>query len=185
MELKQGMSLEGEEQPKREQTQTKFQGCAKLDQYATKNVFVISLCFLLLYTPYAGLQFLQSSLHTEEGLGLVALSAIYLAYAATNLFGLAQVAISLLGYKWTMVVGMSLHLPWMLMNGHATWYTLVPTAFLLGLGGGSMWVAQGAYLTVTAANVGSQGGGDMEIIIHRYFGVFYSTYCLCKLSAPE
>ena len=154
--------------------------CRKLDQYATKNVLVISLCFFLLFLAYDGLQFLQSSLHTEEGLGLATVSVMHAAISAATLFGVAPAIINKIGHKWTMVACMMAYLLWMLMNGHASWYTMIPSALLLGMGAAPLWVAAAAYLTITATNIASQSGGDMNVIIHRYFGVFFFTYSIGK-----
>ena len=149
---------------------TSQQCCRKLDRYVSKNVLVISLCFFLLFTAYNGLQVLQSSLHTDDGMGLVVLSVVYGVFAAVNLPGLAPFFVSQIGHKWTMVVAMATYLPWVLMNGHATWYTMVPSATLTGFGGGLLWVTECSYLTATATSVASQGKEHMELIIHRYFG---------------
>ena len=150
----------------------------RLDNYATKDVLVLSLCFLLLFTAYNGLQYLQSSLHTEAGLGLATISVLYGSLAAANLMGLASVGISQIGHKWTMVVCMSTYLMWVLMNGHATWYTMIPSAVLVGLGAGPLWVAAAAYLTVTASSVACKGREQMQVIIHRYFGILYFMFSL-------
>ena len=149
------------------------QCCANLDQYATKNILVISLCFLLLLLAFNGLQALQSSLHTEGGLGLAAISVLYAVLAASTLLGLAPAVISKIGHKWTMVGSMGAYLLWVLMNGHANWYTMIPAAVLVGLAAGPLWVAKSAYLTITATNVSNQGGESREILTHRYFGVFF------------
>ena len=181
MDAKEEVPLDGPTEAKSEEVQSKSQRrCKNLDQYATKNVLVISLCFLLLFTAFNGLQFLQSSLHTEEGLGLACISVLYAALAAATLFGLAPAVISKIGHKWTMVGGMSTYFLWVLMNGYATWYTMIPAAILVGLGAGPLWVAKAAYLTITATNVASQGGEEMEVLTHRYFGVFFFTFALCK-----
>ena len=173
------MSLDGCEEVNCDKLQAESQQCCKkLDQYATKNVLIISLCFMLLFTAFNGLQFFQSSLHTEEGLACV--SVLYASFVITGLLGVAPLIINKIGPKWTMVVGTCTYLLWVLMNGHATWYTMIPAAILVGLGAGPLWVAKAAYLTVTATNVANKGGEDMEVITHRYFGVFFFTFALCK-----
>ena len=176
------MCLHGHEETKCEELPPKSLCRWKnFDQYATKNVLVISLCFLLIFTAFSGLQFLQSSLHMEESLGTVSLSVLYAIIAAAALLGLGSTAVSIIGHKWTMVGGMSVFLLWVLMNGHATWYTMIPAVVLAGFGLGPFWVAKAAYLTIAATNTGSQSGGDVEVITHRYFGVFFFTQSLGKL----
>ena len=174
MEVKEDTSLVGAQESESQQC------WSKLDQYATKNVLVISLSFLLLFTAFNGLQFLQSSLNTEAGLGLTSISVLYAVFTAANLLSLAPMVISKVGHKWAMVISMSAYLLWVLMNGCASWYTLVPAAVLVGLAAGPLWVAHSSYLTITATDVANKCGEDMEVIIHRYFGVFFFVFSLCK-----
>ena len=165
------MSLDLCEQVNCDKLQAKSQQCyRRLDQYVTKNVLIISLCCMLLFTAFNGLQSLQSSLHTEEGLGLAYISVLYARLAITGLLGVAPFIISKIGYKWSSV--------------DATWYTMIPAAILVGLGAGPLWVAKAAYLTVTATNVASQGEEDMEVITHRYFGVFFFMFAFGKTYSP-
>ena len=177
------MSQDGGEELIHEESRPKHELCCqKLDQFATKNVIIISVCFLLLFTAFNGLQYLQSSIHTAEGLGLATISILYAVLAASNLFSLAPAVISKVGHKWTMVVSMGAYLFWVLMNGHATWFTMVPAAVLVGLAAGPLWVSQSAYLTITATSVANQSGESMGAITHRYFGVFAFLFSLCKSS---
>ena len=182
MGLKEEMPVDGPDELISDEIQPKSPCCKNLDQYSPKNVLVISLCFLLMFTAFNGLTFLQSSLHTEEGLGLVCYSVLNAALAAATLFGLAPAMIGKMGHKWSMVGGMSVYLLWVLMNGYATWYTMIPTSILVGLGSATLWPAKAAYLTITATNVANQDGENMEVLTHRYFGVFFFTHCLGKVT---
>uniref|UniRef100_A0A8C8VQM1 Protein unc-93 homolog A n=1 Tax=Pelusios castaneus TaxID=367368 RepID=A0A8C8VQM1_9SAUR len=86
-----------------------------------KNVLVISFGFLLLFTAYGGLQSLQSSLHSEEGLGVASLSVIYAALILSSMF-LPPILIKKLGCKWTIVGSMCCYITYSLGNFYASWY---------------------------------------------------------------
>ncbi|KAM5228751.1 protein unc-93 homolog A [Ctenodactylus gundi] len=137
-----------------------------------RNVLVVSCGFLLLFTAYGGLQNLQSSLHSEGGLGLVTLSALYGAMLLSSMF-LPPLLIKKCGCKWTIVGAMGCYVAFSLGNFKGSWYTLIPTSVLLGLGAAPLWSAQGTYLTVlgkTRAEKVSRAGKDA---VSRYFGTFF------------
>ncbi|XP_050805087.1 protein unc-93 homolog A isoform X4 [Gopherus flavomarginatus] len=137
-----------------------------------KNVLVISFGFLLLFTAYGGLQSLQSSLHSEEGLGVASLSVIYAALILSSMF-LPPILIKKLGCKWTIAGSMCCYIAYSLGNFYASWYTLIPTSIILGLGGAPLWSAKCTYLT-TAGNLYAQKAGKIgRDVINQYFGLFF------------
>uniref|UniRef100_A0A8D1F031 Protein unc-93 homolog A n=1 Tax=Sus scrofa TaxID=9823 RepID=A0A8D1F031_PIG len=89
-----------------------------------RNVLVVSLGFLLLFTAYGGLQNLQSSLYSKEGLGVTALSTLYGGMLLSSMF-LPPLLIQKLGCKWTIVLSMCCYVAFSLGNFHASWYHLV------------------------------------------------------------
>uniref|UniRef100_A0A8C0I745 Uncharacterized protein n=1 Tax=Bubo bubo TaxID=30461 RepID=A0A8C0I745_BUBBB len=88
-----------------------------------KNVLVISFGFLLLFTAYGGLQSLQSSLHSEGGLGVASLSVLYAALILSSMF-LPPILIKKLGCKWTIAGSMCCYVAFSLGNFYASWYNL-------------------------------------------------------------
>ncbi|XP_064365406.1 protein unc-93 homolog A isoform X3 [Dromaius novaehollandiae] len=137
-----------------------------------KNVLVISFGFLLLFTAYGGLQSLQSSLHSEEGLGVASLSVIYAALIFSSMF-LPPILIKKLGCKWTISGSMCCYIAFSLGNFYASWYTLIPTSVILGLGGAPLWSAKCTYLTVAGNSYAEKAGKIGKDIINQYFGVFF------------
>ncbi|XP_005443170.2 protein unc-93 homolog A [Falco biarmicus] len=137
-----------------------------------KNVLVISFGFLLLFTAYGGLQSLQSSLHSEEGLGVASLSVIYAALIFSSMF-LPPILIKKLGCKWTITGSMCCYIAFSLGNFYASWYTLIPTSVILGLGGAPLWSAKCTYLTVAGNLYAEKAGKNGKDIINQYFGVFF------------
>ncbi|NWU99143.1 UN93A protein, partial [Upupa epops] len=140
-----------------------------------KNVLVISFGFLLLFTAYGGLQSLQSSLHSEEGLGVAALSVLYAALIFSSMF-LPPVLIQKLGCKWTIAGSMCCYIAFSLGNFYASWYTLIPTSVILGLGGAPLWSAKCTYLTIAGNAYAQRAGKSGEDVINQYFGVFFLVF---------
>ncbi|XP_015713482.1 protein unc-93 homolog A [Coturnix japonica] len=137
-----------------------------------KNVLVISFGFLLLFTAYGGLQSLQSSLNSEEGLGVASLSVLYAALIVSSMF-LPPILIKKLGCKWTIAGSMCCYIAFSLGNFYASWYTLIPTSVILGLGGAPLWSAKCTYLTIAGNSYAEKAGKIGKDIISQYFGVFF------------
>uniref|UniRef100_A0A8B9RWW1 Protein unc-93 homolog A n=1 Tax=Accipiter nisus TaxID=211598 RepID=A0A8B9RWW1_9AVES len=137
-----------------------------------KNVLVISFGFLLLFTAYGGLQNLQSSLHSEEGLGVASLSVLYAALILSSMF-LPPILIKKLGCKWTIAGSMCCYIAFSLGNFYASWYTLIPTSVILGLGGAPLWSAKCTYLTIAGNSYAEKAEKNGKDIINQYFGVFF------------
>ncbi|XP_058658519.1 protein unc-93 homolog A isoform X2 [Ammospiza nelsoni] len=140
-----------------------------------KNVLVISFGFLLLFTAYSGLQSLQSSLNAEEGLGVASLSVLYAALTLSSMF-LPPIIIKKLGCKWTIAVSMCCYVAYSLGNFYASWYTLIPTSMILGLGGAPLWSAKCTYLTIAGTLYADKAGKSAKDIINQYFGIFFLVF---------
>ncbi|XP_016083372.2 protein unc-93 homolog A [Ornithorhynchus anatinus] len=137
-----------------------------------KNVIVVSLGFLLLFTAYGGLQSLQSSLNQEEGLGVTALSVLYGALILSSMF-LPPMLIKKFGCKWTIVVSMCCYIAFSLGNFYPSWYTLIPTSMILGLGGAPLWSAKCTYLTISGNEYARRAGKIGRNVVNQYFGIFF------------
>ncbi|KAM6181779.1 protein unc-93 homolog A [Erethizon dorsatum] len=137
-----------------------------------KNVLVVSFGFLLLFTAYGGLQNLQSSLHSKGGLGVATLSALYGAVLLSSMF-LPPILIKRFGCKWTITGAMGCYVAFSLGNFKGSWYTLVPTSVLLGLGAAPLWSAQCTYLTVLGNSQARKAGKLGKDVVNKYFGIFF------------
>ncbi|XP_004702137.1 protein unc-93 homolog A [Echinops telfairi] len=137
-----------------------------------KNVLVVSFGFLLLFTAYGGLQNLQSSLNSEEGLGVTALSTLYGSILLSSML-LPPVLIKRFGCKWTIVGSMCCYVAFSLGNFKASWYTLIPTSILLGLGGAPLWSSQCTYITILGTINAEKTGRASKDVVNQYFGIFF------------
>uniref|UniRef100_I3M042 Protein unc-93 homolog A n=1 Tax=Ictidomys tridecemlineatus TaxID=43179 RepID=I3M042_ICTTR len=137
-----------------------------------RNVLMVSFGFLLLFTAYGGLQNLQSSLYSEDGMGVATLGTLYGAVLLSSMF-LPPILIKRCGCKWTIVGSMCCYVAFSLGNFYASWFTLIPTSILLGLGAAPLWSAQCTYLTVLG-NTRAQEVGELgEDVVNQYFGIFF------------
>ncbi|CAL8314826.1 unnamed protein product [Boreogadus saida] len=137
-----------------------------------KNVLVVSIGFLSLFTAYGGLQSLQSSLNAEEGMGVASLSVVYASIIISSMF-LPPLMIKNLGCKWTIVVSMACYVSYSFGNLYPGWYTLIPTSAILGLGGSPLWSAKCTYLTISGNLQASIDGKKGSDVINSYFGIFF------------
>uniref|UniRef100_A0A8C9PF18 Protein unc-93 homolog A n=1 Tax=Spermophilus dauricus TaxID=99837 RepID=A0A8C9PF18_SPEDA len=140
-----------------------------------RNVLVVSFGFLLLFTAYGGLQNLQSSLYSEDGMGVATLGTLYGAVLLSSMF-LPPILIKRCGCKWTIVGSMCCYVAFSLGNFYASWFTLIPTSILLGLGAAPLWSAQCTYLTVLG-NTHAQEVGELgEDVVSQFFGIFFLVF---------
>ncbi|NXF70500.1 UN93A protein, partial [Ciccaba nigrolineata] len=115
---------------------------------------------------------MQSSLHSEGGLGVASLSVLYAALILSSMF-LPPILIKKLGCKWTIAGSMCCYVAFSLGNFYASWYTLIPTSVILGLGGAPLWSAKCTYLTIAGNSYAEKAGKNGKDIINQYFGVFF------------
>ncbi|XP_034999942.2 protein unc-93 homolog A [Hippoglossus stenolepis] len=137
-----------------------------------KNVLVVSVGFLFLFTAYGGLQSLQSSLNAKDGMGVASLSVVYASIIVSSMF-LPPIMIKNLGCKWTIVAGMVCYVSYSFGNLYPGWYTLIPTSVILGLGGSPLWSAKCTYLTISGNSQAAKDGGRGPDVINQYFGIFF------------
>lgn len=140
-----------------------------------KNVSVVSVGFLFLFTAYGGLQNLQSSLNAEQGMGVVSLSIIYASIIVSSMF-LPPIMIKNLGCKWTIVASMACYVSYSFGNLFPGWYTLIPTSVILGVGGSPLWAAKCTYLTISGNLQAAKEGKKSSDIINQYFGLFFFSF---------
>ncbi|KAK3600236.1 hypothetical protein CHS0354_030267 [Potamilus streckersoni] len=144
-----------------------------------KNVLVVSLGFLFLFTSFQSLSNLQSSLNRAEGLGTIGLSVIYGALVISCMF-LPPVTIARLGCKWTVAISMLCYILYMAANFYATFYTIIPAAIILGLGAAPLWSAKCTYLTQAGVWYAKMTGKTEDDTINRFFGVFFMIFQTSK-----
>lgn len=114
------------------------------DCIATKNLIVLSLSFLLVFTAFRSIQNLQSSLNAVGRLGFISLSCLHLTMFLTSLFG--PMLVDRLTSKWSIVLGFLSYLIWIAANFWPHFFTLVPSSICVGFGQSLVWSAQVTYM---------------------------------------
>ncbi|XP_018772505.1 protein unc-93 homolog A isoform X2 [Serinus canaria] len=89
---------------------------------------------------------------------------------------LPPIIIKKLGCKWTIAVSMCCYVAYSLGNFYASWYTLIPTSMILGLGGAPLWSAKCTYLTIAGTLYAEKAGKSAKDIINQYFGIFFLVF---------
>ena len=130
-----------------------------------RNVVVISASFLFLFTAFQSVALLQSSLNKvqvcnffilnffyfalsikADGLGSLSLAVVYIALVLSCML-LPTYVLSRLGAKWTMVAAMASYSLYMAAQFYPSFYTLVPTAAIMGTWAAPLWIAKSTYLS--------------------------------------
>jgi len=140
-----------------------------------KNVLVISIVFFLNFMAYSGMAMLQSSLHRDEGMGVIT-SAVGWASLALSCLLMPKIAIRLLGHKWCMSIAIIGYVLWMAANGYAVWATMIPANIIVGFSGAILWTTQGAYFAVAAKHYARKTGKDPKQVTSLFFGIIFAFF---------
>jgi len=137
-----------------------------------KNVLLISLSFLLLFVAFESMSKLQSSINVVNNLGTWANAAVYASLILSCMF-MPSILIKKLKVKWTLVVCIFSYSTYIAAQFYPEFYTLLPTAFILGMGAAPMWSAKCTYLTQVAHRFAGLDGVDAEPVVVKFFGIFF------------
>merc|ERR1712007_211942 len=137
-----------------------------------RNVLIISFSFLLLFVAFESMSKLQSSINVVGGLGVWSNAMVYASLILSCMF-LPSIMIDKLTVKWALVVSVFCYSSYIAAQFYPEFYTLLPTAFVLGLGAAPMWSAKCTYLTQVAHRFAKLEGSDPEAIFVRFFGIFF------------
>merc|ERR1719278_1335951 len=137
-----------------------------------KNLLLISFAFLLLFVAFESMSKLQSSINVVGGLGVWSNAMVYASLILSCMF-LPSIMIDKLTVKWALVVSVFCYSSYIPAQFYPEFYTLLPTAFVLGLGAAPMWSAKCTYLTQVAHRLAKIEGSDPEAIVIRFFGIFF------------
>ncbi|KAJ8981659.1 hypothetical protein NQ317_017279, partial [Molorchus minor] len=145
-----------------------------------KNVLLIGFAFMIHFTAFWGASNLQSSVNSEAALGTFTLAAIYASLILSNIF-LPVMVLRWLGAKWTIALSFTVYMPFMLAQFYPRFYTMIPAGLAIGLGGGPLWCAKCTYLTVISEAYSKINGVPADIVVTRFFGVFFMFYQLSQV----
>uniref|UniRef100_A0A673XUG0 Protein unc-93 homolog A n=1 Tax=Salmo trutta TaxID=8032 RepID=A0A673XUG0_SALTR len=118
---------------------------------------------------------LQSSLNTEEGVGVASASVQFASIILSSMF-VAPLVIKYLGCKWTIVAAMGCNVVYTVGNFYPGWETLLPTSIILGLGESPLWSATSTYLTINGRIQAEKDKKKNQDVINQYFGILFLLY---------
>ena len=87
-----------------------------------------------------------------------------------------SILIKMLKVKWTLVISIFCYTTYIAAQFYPEFYTLLPTAFILGMGAAPMWSAKCTYLTQVAHRFAKLDGSDPEPVVVKFFGIFFFFY---------
>lgn len=66
--------------------------------------------------------------------------------------------------------------PFIMAQFYPKFYTMIPGGLLVGFGGAPLWCAKCTYLTIISETYGKLTGVASDVIVTRFFGVFFMFY---------
>nr|CAD7400244.1 unnamed protein product [Timema cristinae] len=81
-----------------------------------------------------------------------------------------------LGCKWTVALSFIAYMPYIAAQFYSTFYTMIPAALFVGLGGGPLWCGKCTYLSVVADIYSKLTNIPTDTLTIRFFGVFFMIF---------
>lgn len=140
----------------------------------TKNLIILSLSFILVFSAFRSIQSIQSSLNSTGRLGVIAMGCVHGTTFLTCLF--TPVLINKLTSKWTIVLGLLFYLFWIAANFRPHLFTLVPTSIGVGFGQSLSWGAQVTYIQKLVEDYVHASGKTTQAELYRFNGIFLACF---------
>ena len=146
-----------------------------------RNVVLLAVAVVFVYTAFAGLETLQTSLNARRDVGATCLASVYASMCLGTLF-VAPLLIGLVRPKRTILVAFVTHCLFTAANYYPRFYTMVPACVLLGAGSGCLWTAQITYITTLAVRYAELTGKSKEYGIQRFNGIYLGMFQVARIS---
>jgi MFS family permease len=135
----------------------------------------LSCAFFFFFASFNGAQSLESSLHeSDPALGYWTVSLIYISLAFFTIP--APALVRHVGAKAGLCIGCTTYITFLLANIWPMKATLFPAAVLLGVGGATLWTAEGVYLARVARNHALGEGMTVDDALGRLNGLFFTIF---------
>ena len=139
-----------------------------------KNLVVLTVAFVLVFSAFRSIQTLQSSLNAANRLGVITMATVHMSMFLTCIF--APAIIDKVATKWMIVVGLSFYLLWVSANLYPSFYTLMPTSLAAGLGQSLAWGAQVVYMQRLASDYAHTSRQMSHYEMYKFNGVFLAAF---------
>ncbi|CAF0882876.1 unnamed protein product [Rotaria sordida] len=140
-----------------------------------KNLIIISLGFLIMYTAFHGILSLQSSLNAKGNVGVNALIVLNIAILFSAIF-LTGISTDVFGLKWTIIIGEIAYILYISANIRATPIFMYIGAACLGLASAPLWTCQATYLSCIARYHAHHKQKKVADIVSLFFGIFFAVF---------
>ena len=142
-----------------------------------KSLIVLCVVTLLVHVSYGGLILLQSRLHSEEGLGVITTSVMYISMALYCLL-FPKLASVYLGHRWCIILSVLGYVIWTFCNGSGLWLAMIPAAVIMGTSAASLRTSSSCYIIIIARIYAKRSTQNVEHISHKMFSVYNLCYLL-------
>ncbi|KAM0953295.1 putative Ion channel regulatory protein, UNC-93 [Dioscorea sansibarensis] len=139
-----------------------------------RDVHILSVAFLFIFSAYHAAQNLESTVNTEGGLGSTSMGILYVSFTLFSL--VASPLVRRLGLKNSLLLGSTGYFLFIASNLIPSWYTMVPASVYFGFSASILWVGQGTYLTSTAQSHAQDHHLNEGTIIGNFNGEFWSFF---------
>lgn len=146
-------------------------------RWGYKNVYAASISFMLVFSAFVGLQNLQSSLNRRLGTTSLALTYVFYLFIGFATPGMVR----LLKTKYSLLFGYICHTIYILSNFYPSFYTLVPSSIILGIGSGPVWAGLSTHLASVAVIVTPHTAETFNVLISKFTGLFFFIFQLTQI----
>ncbi|CAF0870124.1 unnamed protein product [Rotaria sordida] len=138
-----------------------------------KNLLILSLAFALLFTAYAGISTLQSTLNTKNNVGINALIVTNVLVIFSSIF-LTSISMDIFGLKWSIVLAEVGYILFIVANIRPLPSLMYISAAFVGLAAAPLWTAQATYLSQIARLYAQAKHQMTDVVVRLFFGIFFA-----------
>ncbi|XP_077974032.1 protein unc-93 homolog A-like isoform X1 [Styela clava] len=132
----------------------------------------------LIFSSFGILITLQSSVNIEAGLGVTSIACTYVS-AVVSGFSLTPMLIGRFGAKKCILMGTMFHITYDLANFYPRYYTLIPTALLIGIAESNIWTCISifnAHFGAEYHRIKNHPTKTVEFFVSRLSGYYFAIH---------
>ncbi|XP_071091679.1 protein unc-93 homolog A-like isoform X1 [Haliotis cracherodii] len=142
----------------------------------TRNLIALSVSITMAFIASGTLRNLQTSLNHEGGVGVISLAMTFMGFMIGSVFSPFLVQ-NFHPYR-ALLVSMLPYLLYIAANFYPVIWLMTPVSLLWGVSFALMWNAMSTYITFLAKGYSEKKKQDYEIVLSRFFGIFYLVWQL-------
>ncbi|KAH3767213.1 transporter, major facilitator subfamily protein [Pelomyxa schiedti] len=143
------------------------------------NLFFVSTSFFFVFLAFNGTQTIESSIVPGD-LGYWSVATIYITFAVSALF-LSSGVVKKLSPKWSMAIGTIAYAVYVGANLYPQYYTLIPTAAMVGVSASILWAGEGAYVSIASTRYSVAVNKPPKASMGLFNGVFFGIFQLASV----